>query len=203
MAYNTKANQLMSTFSDIKWPTLNSSPVIASNNLTLSRVVDAHCSKHKYFIKTLAEESDIPDSVLLDQFLTSYRQTRKLMHPCILRPIAMIDQPEGKAVVYPYKDVNKWKQLDFNTLSNEPEKLLIQIAGAIDFLHLKGLVHRDTKLENFLVNDRNEVLLVDHDYICEEGESHYAFLFGTPALLPSAIHQTPRVSRFIDYTAPH
>jgi serine/threonine protein kinase len=48
----------------------------------------------------------------------------------------------------------------------------------IDYLHSQGHVHRDLKLENFMINDLFKLQLIDYGMAAPiEGRDGYGFLF--------------------------
>ena len=54
------------------------------------------------------------------------------------------------------------------------QKIFTQLVGAVSFVHNKGCVHRDLKLENILLDKHENVKLVDFGFTREyEGKSNY------------------------------
>ncbi len=87
-----------------------------------------------------------------------------LMHPNIV-PIVAHGEHDGKfyiAMGYMaggnlFKIFSKPKTVE----SNFTVGVLDQVASALDFAHQKGVIHRDLKLENILLDDKNTAYLAD------------------------------------------
>lgn len=60
---------------------------------------------------------------------------------------------------------NAWNILDNHGQNDVPEKLVLKIAyyvaSALEYMHKKGISHRDIKLENVLINSKGEYKLCD------------------------------------------
>lgn len=61
------------------------------------------------------------------------------------------------------------------------ERLMCSVLEGVHFLHSRGLVHRDLKLENVLVRNYDQCVLIDLD-TCEKGT--YVYVTGTANYLP-------------------
>jgi Neu-associated kinase len=49
------------------------------------------------------------------------------------------------------------KQLD----ENETRKYIRQIVSAVDHMHRAHVIHRDIKLQNFMLNQNNDIIIID------------------------------------------
>ncbi|WP_263078202.1 protein kinase [Endozoicomonas sp. Mp262] len=69
---------------------------------------------------------------------------------------------EGSVVCTEFFDGTVLDKVDFNKKTEEEVRgILIQLLGAVDYVHKQGLTHGDLHGENVLVNDRGEVKLID------------------------------------------
>ena len=65
-----------------------------------------------------------------------------------------------------------------------------QLLGALSFLHSVGIVHRDVKPENVIVDDDNNLTLVDLGISCITCPEMYRGVVGTPQyIMPSLLEQ--------------
>lgn len=65
-----------------------------------------------------------------------------------------------------------------------------QLFGALTFLHGVGVVHRDVKPENVIVDKNNKLTLVDLGIACQKCPGMYRGLMGTPGyIMPSLMEQ--------------
>jgi serine/threonine protein kinase len=51
------------------------------------------------------------------------------------------------------------KQLD----ENETRKYIRQIVSAVDHMHRAHVIHRDIKLQNFMLNQNNDIIIIGND----------------------------------------
>ncbi len=53
------------------------------------------------------------------------------------------------------------KQLD----ENETRKYIRQIVSAVDHMHRAHVIHRDIKLQNFMLDQNNDIVIIGEDEI--------------------------------------
>jgi serine/threonine protein kinase len=93
-----------------------------------------------------------------------YEVGKTLDHPSIIKTYDFGTGKDGAYLVMElFKTPNVKQQLIENIamLHWRLDKILIECATSIDYMHDNGWVHRDIKADNFLVNDENHVRLID------------------------------------------
>ncbi|MGD2252574.1 MAG: serine/threonine-protein kinase [Anaerolineales bacterium] len=91
---------------------------------------------------------------------------RKLEHPNIV-PILGFGEEEGIAfIVMPFYERGTVKdRLDSDGIPIEDSvRIIEQVADALDFAHKHGVVHRDVKPSNMLIDDQGNVVLSDFGF---------------------------------------
>src|SRR6476469_6643058 len=103
------------------------------------------------------------DAGYVQRFKTEAQRVAALNHPHIV-PVYHFGE-EGSLLyhVMPILKESLRDRLDRDgTLSpQEAVRLVVQIASALSVAHAAGLVHRDVKPENILLNDKDEAVLTD------------------------------------------
>lgn len=106
----------------------------------------------------------IDDEQMVHRFLTEARHMYRMSHPNILKVMEVSDREEGPYFVMPYVAGGSLAQ---QTKHGEPlaqERILPiarQIAEALIFAHSKGIIHRDLKAANVLVENDGRAYLSD------------------------------------------
>ena len=89
--------------------------------------------------------------------------TQKLAHKSIIRVVEMLDC-SPPAFVMEYFESENLKYALWNMpqrIVKHEFRILRQVADALAFVHSQGVVHKDIKPENVLVNAKQEVRLID------------------------------------------
>jgi transcriptional regulator with GAF, ATPase, and Fis domain/serine/threonine protein kinase len=100
------------------------------------------------------------------------------------------------AIEYPFLDGADWQPLSPALLAKHWFELIPQVVLVVDYLHLRGLVHADLKLENFLVariNDKLELKLIDLDFLQTENSKPEGVVFGTPGHIAPELLANDRI----------
>ena len=58
--------------------------------------------------------------------------------------------------------------------------IMPQIIAGIDYIHKKGCIHRDIKLENIMITSELKVKILDYDFLVREGKINDSSVCGTP-----------------------
>jgi serine/threonine-protein kinase len=93
-----------------------------------------------------------------------YEVGKTLDHPSIIKTMDFGSGKDGAYLVMElFKTPNIKQQLieDIAMLHWRLDKILIECAAALDYMHEQGWVHRDIKPDNFLVDDENHIRLID------------------------------------------
>lgn len=118
---------------------------------------------------------------------------KKLDHPHVIHLYETIDAPSHLYLVfehatggslYSHIRCSQGKKLP----ESEAKRIFTQIADALRYCHRIGVVHRDLKLENILLDDNKNVKLIDFGFSITAAKSDKLTLFcGTPSYMAPEI----------------
>ncbi|KAJ3269852.1 hypothetical protein HDV01_000858 [Terramyces sp. JEL0728] len=137
---------------------------IKSSQVDVQENLDEFIQKVKQEAENqIVEHNEEPDDYLSD-FQKEVLLLMRLNHPNIIKTFKVIDGAEDIYIIMEYCAggeladlVKKQKHL----AEDYARKLFRQIVSAIDFTHASGVVHRDLKLENILLNEDGNILISD------------------------------------------
>jgi serine/threonine protein kinase len=114
-------------------------------------------------IKVLHEQFTA-DGEYVERFRREARAVAQLSHPNIVTVIDRGEQDDRQFIVFEYVDGENLKALvarEGPLPEREAIELALQVARALGFAHEQGLVHRDVKPQNVLLNDGHEAKVTD------------------------------------------
>jgi YVTN family beta-propeller protein len=143
--------------------------------------------KRRVALKLLAPEL-AQDSRFRERFLAESELAASLEHPHVV-PIYDAGESNGRLyIVMRYVEGRDLRSLLHRTGRLDPKRALAicaQVADALDTAHARGLVHRDVKPSNILLDERERAFLADFGLTRRSGDTdHGAFVgssLGTPA----------------------
>jgi serine/threonine-protein kinase len=128
---------------------------------------------HVYRARRISEKKDVAIKVIKpgivdlgDLFKGIKREaliSTSLNHPHILNVFSYGEQGKTVYMVMPLlpggnlADLIRTQRLSLTDVS----RIITQVASALDFIHAQGLVHRDIKLENILIDENGQAVLSD------------------------------------------
>jgi eukaryotic-like serine/threonine-protein kinase len=104
------------------------------------------------------------DRSTANQLKHEYEVGKSLDHPSIIKTYDFGNGKDGAYLVMElFKTPNLKQQIqgDLSHLHWRLDRILMECAEALEYLHQKGWVHRDIKPDNFLVNEENHIRLID------------------------------------------
>jgi predicted Ser/Thr protein kinase len=113
-------------------------------------------------IKILHEQYTRDDDYV-ERFRREARAAARLAHPNIVTVIDRGEQDGRQFIVFEYVDGQNLKELtrDGPLEVHEAIGLTLQVARALSFAHDRGLVHRDVKPQNVLLNEDGQAKVTD------------------------------------------
>jgi tRNA A-37 threonylcarbamoyl transferase component Bud32 len=120
----------------------------------------------KVAVKTF-EKAKLVDLVARKRVSREIRILKYLDHPNIVQLFEVIDQPQRRYIIMEFAaggDLCKYVR-DCKRLSeNECHRIFCQILSGLAHCHAKGIVHRDIKLDNILLDSNKNVKIVDFGF---------------------------------------
>jgi serine/threonine-protein kinase len=103
------------------------------------------------------------DDDYVERFRREARAVAQLTHPNIVTVIDRGEQDGRQFIVFEYVDGQNLKDLSAHGPldAREAIRLALQVARALSFAHHRGLVHRDVKPQNVLLNEDGQAKVTD------------------------------------------
>ena len=103
------------------------------------------------------------DEDYVERFRREARAVAQLAHPNIVTVIDRGEQEGRQFIVFEYIDGDNLKELSNRgpLQVREAIRLTLQVARALSFAHERGLVHRDVKPQNVLLNEDGQAKVTD------------------------------------------
>jgi eukaryotic-like serine/threonine-protein kinase len=103
------------------------------------------------------------DEDYVERFRREARAVAQLTHPNIVTVIDRGEQDGRQFIVFEYVDGQNLKERSAGGPLDPREaiQLALQVAHALSFAHARGLVHRDVKPQNVLLNDDGQAKVTD------------------------------------------
>jgi serine/threonine-protein kinase len=111
----------------------------------------------------ILHEQYTQDDDYVERFRREARAVARLAHPSIVTVIDRGEQDGRQFIVFEYVDGPNLKDLTRNgpLELHEAIGLTLQVARALSFAHDRGLVHRDVKPQNVLLNEDGQAKVTD------------------------------------------
>jgi PAS domain-containing protein len=155
-----------------------------------------HATKQQVAVKILPQTGE--SAVDMQRAMREIDILMKLSHPCIIGLHQVIHHKQKLYIVMDYvhgTDLMAYIQANNGLNEKEAQRCFRQIVSALEYCHEHGVIHRDVKPKNILVDMQGNLKLIDFGMSnwIEEGKLRSTFC-GTPAFA------SPEIILGIKYT---
>ena len=131
----------------------------------MSYVYKAYDTKEKQIvaIKVLKDELSI-DEEFVKKFKSEAIACKDIKHKNVISAYDVVDDDNMHYIVMEYVEgitLNKYINKKGHLSNEETIEIALQIANGIRAAHNRGIIHRDIKPQNIVINSRNEVKITD------------------------------------------
>lgn len=119
-------------------------------------------------IKLIKRDSIMKDSESEIKIHREINSLRMLNHPNIVNLVEVMKSGKYIGIVLEYASGGELFDyiLQHKYLKeNVAKKLFAQLVSGVDYMHLKGLIHRDLKLENLLLDKHRNIIISDFGFV--------------------------------------
>lgn len=117
-------------------------------------------------VKIIRKEK-LNDKTRLDKVNREVRILQGLDHPNIVRLHEMVETDRTMGIVLEYAPCGELFNYILNQRylkDNHAKRLFAQLVSAVGYLHKKGIIHRDLKLENLLLDRNYNIIVTDFGF---------------------------------------
>ena len=139
-----------------RWPAGKVLGIFPQTQLTLLQVA----------IKLIRKDS-IGNPNRLQKIYREVAILREVQHPNIVRLHEMIETEKQIGIILEYASGGELFDYILNhryLKDNAARKLFAQLVSGVGYLHKKGIVHRDLKLENLLLDKNRNIIITDFGF---------------------------------------
>lgn len=157
-------------------------------------------------VKVMSKDLAVQDESFFERFNREVQLIAQLQHPHIL-PVYDFGEYEGQPyIVAAYVSGGNLTDLINKGPMNHSEilRILKQLCDALDFAHGEGIVHRDFKPDNVLLDDQGNTYLADFGLArATEGDAQLTgdLLIGTPDYMAPDLSEPDGVTPAVDIYA--
>jgi serine/threonine-protein kinase len=140
-------------------------------------------------LKQISDEN-ARDSKKITQFKREFTVTKGLEHPHVIRVYDYTPLNPQHLFTMEYFESESLKYAMFHApeyIEGREFTILRQLAQALEYVHSKGIVHKDLKPENVLINARGDIRLIDFSLSQTKWDRMLQFgkkVEGTPMYMP-------------------
>jgi len=113
-------------------------------------------------IKLIRRESVATNPSRLPKIYREISILRDLSHPNIVRLHEMVETERHIGIILEY--ASGGELFDYILKDHSARRLFAQLVSGVGYLHKKGIVHRDLKLENLLLDQNRNIIITDFGF---------------------------------------
>ncbi|XP_005091226.2 maternal embryonic leucine zipper kinase [Aplysia californica] len=160
-------------------------------------------SKQQVAIKAVTKKTLVYREAARRHFRREALLLRSLSHPNIARIYEAMETSNSYYLVFEFVSGGSLLthlSLGGQLCEDDCRPFLRQMTSALDHVHKSGLVHRDLKLENFLLDANNNVKLVDFGLssVCHQSEHPLSTQCGSPVYAAPELFAGRKYGRAVD-----